>query len=205
MCLCAIGEPIVGPVLVAGDSRLPGGGLTMSSCSGRGSTLNHRTPVFRGVGDSPDISVRIESDTDQEGLPVVSQRQTTGHARRHTPAAGQITQENWGLYLQGARAPKPASLAAYDHGYTPLSKGANPVQAGHGDGDLHADPRASSHRLGGQYFHLAILSGLGSPVVRVPLPSSSVTDYEGDFAREDLGPDDQRNHLAGLFDPPAGL
>lgn len=120
----------------------------MSSCSCRGRALTFHIPVFRWVDNSPDISVRIERGADQEILAVAAQRQTTGHARRDTPAAGQIAQENRGFDMQRARAPKPAPLAAYNHSHTTFGKGPKAVQTGHADGDLHADPRAPSRRLG---------------------------------------------------------
>lgn len=78
------GELVVGPGGFAFD-----GGLVCGAGDGDGG-VGGAVPVFGRVGDSPDVAVVVERDSDQEGFAVVAQRKTIGHAGRNASAGGEI-------------------------------------------------------------------------------------------------------------------
>ncbi len=153
--LAVTGEQIVRPnvlILAPGHSVLR---HTRRSSRGSRSAI----PILWRIGDSPHIPVVIECHPDEKLLPIIPQRQATGHTARRAPTPGQITQQHGSFKRQCLRSAQSAALRTYHQSNTLCGKRVHAVEAGRRQENLHAQSRALPGRLGREYFHSTILVG----------------------------------------------
>jgi len=147
MGLAVGGEQVVGPRILAFARSLVWAARRCGSLGGA-------VPILGRIGNSPDVAVVIERGTYKKVLTVVTERQASGNAGRSASAAGQISQEHWSFERQGLGRAESAALRAHHQSHTPCGEGMLAVEAGHGDGNLHAQTRAAPRGSGCEYFHM---------------------------------------------------
>ena len=146
MGLALVRKTIVGPCIPAFRyGRGPFAGCRGSA----GSTI----PVLWGIGNSPDIFVVVQRQSDKKIFAVVAQRQTTCHAARSGSAAWQFTQQHRSLKGQGLRGPESAALGT-DYNDDALGGERMPaIHAGDNNRNVNAQSRAAPGRFWCRYFH----------------------------------------------------
>ena len=144
----AFGENVIRPGLLL-DGRL--GYARRLRARGDRIILRGDIPVFRSVGDPPDIAVIVERGADKETI--IPQGKTVRDARGYGASAGKIANHNRSLQLQRASAAKSTPLRAYDEHHASLRKRAHAIEARYADRDLNPEPRTAPRRLGRVYFH----------------------------------------------------
>ena len=164
----AFGKQIIGPDFLVHRQRRS----ARRRGPWRGIVLCRDIPVFRGIGNPPNVSVGVERSADQKIVAVVPQRQTVRHPRRHASTAGQITHQDWGADPKRLRTAKPTSLRADNQNHAAVAERLRPIKTDHAHWNLHAKPRAASSRFGRLNFHHSDLQALHLAIVtESPRPS----------------------------------
>jgi hypothetical protein len=147
-------EKVVRPSLLLGDQ--PG---RVRGCRCRvgtrrlGVALRGHHPIFRWIGDPPDISLRIESNSNQKELAIAAQGETVRHPTGHAPCSRQIIDHDWRFDRQSPRTAESTPLRTHNQHHAPLGKRTHPVEAGHVYRNLYPQTRAATNRLLCQYIH----------------------------------------------------
>ena len=115
-------------------------------------------PIFRWIGDSPNISVIVKRHSNQKILPVVAQRQTIHNMRGSATAPRQITEKHGSFDGQSLRGAKAAALRTDHQSNASGAERMPPIHAGYSQRDLNPQTRAAPCRFGCQYFHLVLLT-----------------------------------------------
>src|SRR5260370_27478926 len=164
----AFGKQIIGPDLLVHRQRRS----ARRRGPWRGIVLRRGTPIFRGVGNPPNVSVGVKRSADQKVIAVVSQRQTVRHPCRHASTARQIAQQDGRTDTKRLRTAKPASLCTGDQHHAAVAERLRPIKTDHAYWNLHAKPRAASGRFGRLNFHHSDLPALHLAIVtESPRPS----------------------------------
>ena len=139
-----------------GDGR--GGG-------GRGGCNRNAVPILGRVGDSPDVSMVVKGDANEEELSVGAERETTGDAAGSGGAAGEMVEQDRSFERQGLGGAEATALRADDQGDAFGSEGMPPIHAGDDHGNFDPQSGASAGGFGSDDFHVQ-QALVGGPTIK---------------------------------------
>ena len=169
MNLGALGEHVVGPGFFL-NGRL-GYARRLRTCR-HGIVLCFDIPVFRSVGNAPDIAVIVERGADQKTI--IPEGKTVRDASGDAASAGEIADHNRSLQLQGAGAAESTALRTYDEHHASLRKRAHAIETCYAHRDLNPQSRAAPGRFGRMYFHRQAGTGRKNALVTLVIVSDSL-------------------------------
>src|SRR5215471_15142038 len=125
--------------------------VCIAGTRGDGIVLRGDIPVLGRVGDSPHVSVIVESTSDEKA--VIAQRKAVSHARSDGSTAREIVDHDRRFELESAGTAETASRCARHQDHATLGEWAHAVQTRDTYRNLYAQARAASGRLGRENFH----------------------------------------------------